>query len=77
MLSGQYVGDKGTWRVEDVWFGNTVLGPWLECFMWAWKGELVVSACYNGAFYGEGDVQGFHGQVVDVLKGGLGVGGDQ
>ncbi|KAK0648490.1 hypothetical protein B0T16DRAFT_435788 [Cercophora newfieldiana] len=78
MISGRYAGEntKGTWEVQDLWFGNTVLGPWLECFMWAWRGELVVSACYNGAFYGEGEVRGFHEGVVEVLKGGLGLGGE-
>jgi hypothetical protein len=73
MIAGTYEGGKGAWKVEDVWFGNTVLGPWLECFMWAWKGELVVSACYNGAFYKGEEVEGFHRRVVEVLRGGLGV----
>lgn len=73
MISGRYKGEKGTWKVEDVWFGNTVLGPWLECFMWTWKGELVVSACYNGGFYEESEVDAFHQKVIEVLKGGLGM----
>ncbi|KAK4447372.1 hypothetical protein QBC34DRAFT_450282 [Podospora aff. communis PSN243] len=74
MLAGEYTGQKGVWKVEDVWFGNTVSGPWLECFMWAWKGELVVSACWDGAFYEGGMVEGFLKGVVREMKGGLDLG---
>ncbi|KAK0610814.1 hypothetical protein B0T14DRAFT_487280 [Immersiella caudata] len=73
MLNGKHEGKKGMWRVEDVWFGNTVSGPWLECFMWGWRGELVVSACWDGAFYEGSGVERFLGGVLGELKGGLGV----
>jgi len=74
MIAGEYAGEKGTWTVEDVWFGDTARGPWLECFMWGFRGELVVSSCWNESFYAEGAVEGFHGKVLEVLQGSLGVG---
>ncbi|KAK9789973.1 putative Condensation domain-containing protein [Seiridium cardinale] len=40
---------QGDWRVEDVWFGDTVTGPRLECFMWAWRGRISINTCYNPA----------------------------
>lgn len=67
--------EYGDWRVEEIWFGNTVTGPWLECFMWAWKGRVCFNSCYNPAYYGQADVEGFHNEVLRVMLKGLGVDG--
>ncbi|KAI4599795.1 hypothetical protein KJ359_001531 [Pestalotiopsis sp. 9143b] len=64
---------KGTWRVRDVWFGDTVTGPWLECFMWAWQGRLSMNTCYNPAYYSHVEVDEFLQLVGEKLLEGLGV----
>ncbi|RYP12420.1 hypothetical protein DL765_007350 [Monosporascus sp. GIB2] len=58
---------KGCWRVEDVWFGDTVTGPWLECFMWAWQGRLSLNTCYNPAYYTHVEVDEFNQMVVEKM----------
>ena len=65
--------EYGEWGVEEVWWGNTVTGPWLECFTWTWKGRICFNSCYNPAYYTEGDVQGFHAEVLKTMLKGLGV----
>ncbi|ORY60969.1 uncharacterized protein BCR38DRAFT_443055 [Pseudomassariella vexata] len=64
---------KGGWRIEDVWFGDTVTGPWLECFMWAWQGRLSVNTCYNPAYYTHAEVDEFNQLVQEKMLEGLGV----
>ncbi|KAF3012571.1 hypothetical protein E8E14_003401 [Neopestalotiopsis sp. 37M] len=64
---------KGTWHVKDVWFGDTVMGPWLECFMWAWQGRLSMNTCYNPAYYSQAEVDDFLQLVGEKLLQGLGV----
>ncbi|KAH6631352.1 hypothetical protein F5144DRAFT_531955 [Chaetomium tenue] len=66
-------GRYGDWGVEEVWCGDTVTGPWLEHFMWAWKGRLVLNSCYNPAFYSAEEVGEFNKTVLEVLLDGLGV----
>lgn len=65
---------RGKWGVADVWFGDTVTGPWLEHFMWAWKGRLCLNSCYNPAYYSHVEVEEFNSAVVAKLLDGLGVG---
>ncbi|RYP18918.1 hypothetical protein DL767_009732 [Monosporascus sp. MG133] len=62
---------KGVWRVEHVWFGDTVTGPWLECFMWAWQGRLSLNTCYNPAYYTHVEVDEFNHMVVEKMLDGL------
>ncbi|RYP44637.1 hypothetical protein DL768_008914 [Monosporascus sp. mg162] len=62
---------KGDWRVEHVWFGDTVTGPWLECFMWAWQGRLSLNTCYNPAYYTHVEVDEFNQMVVEKMLDGL------
>ncbi|KAK8869097.1 hypothetical protein PGQ11_007675 [Apiospora arundinis] len=62
----------GVWDLEDVWFGNTVTGPWLECFMWSWQGRMTLNSCYNPAYYDEAELEKFHQLVVQKLLNGLG-----
>jgi len=62
---------KGGWRVDDVWFGNTVTGPWLECFMWTWQRRLSVNACYNPAYYTDAEVDEFNQLVLEKMLDGL------
>ncbi|KAK3300633.1 uncharacterized protein B0H64DRAFT_315727 [Chaetomium fimeti] len=70
----QFVKERyGEWGVEEVWFGDTVTGPWLEHFMWAWRGRLVLNSCYNPAFYSPEEVGEFNATVLEVLLDGLGV----
>ena len=63
----------GAWGVEEGWFGDTVTGPCLEHFMWAWRGRLVLNSCYNPAFYSPEEVEEFNKTVLEVLLDGLGV----
>ncbi|KAK6819334.1 hypothetical protein PG987_015817 [Apiospora arundinis] len=63
----------GVWDLEDVWFGNTVTGPWLECFMWSWQGRMTLNSCYNPAYYDEAELEKFHQLVVQKLLNGLGI----
>jgi hypothetical protein len=74
-IAAEYVdGDgRGKWGVADVWFGDTVTGPWLEHFMWAWKGRLCLNSCYNPAYYSDSEVEEFNSTVVAKLLDGLGV----
>lgn len=65
---------KGGWRVEDVWFGDTVTGPWLECFMWGWQRRLSVNTCYNPAYYTHVEVDEFNQLVQEKMLDGLRVG---
>ncbi|KAK3360612.1 hypothetical protein B0T25DRAFT_496563 [Lasiosphaeria hispida] len=66
-------GGKERWRVEDVWFGDTVTGPWLEHFMWGWQERLSLNTCYNPAYYTHAEVDEFNQLVVDKMLHGLGV----
>ncbi|KAH6838531.1 hypothetical protein B0I37DRAFT_394167 [Chaetomium sp. MPI-CAGE-AT-0009] len=71
---GEFIKERyGEWGVEEVWFGDTVTGPWLEHFMWAWRGRLVLNSCYNPAFYSPEEVGEFNATVLEVLLDGLGV----
>ncbi|ETS80263.1 hypothetical protein PFICI_07792 [Pestalotiopsis fici W106-1] len=65
---------KGVWHIRDVWFGDTVTGPWLECFMWAWQGRLSMNTCYNPAYYSYAEVDEFLQLVGEKLLEGLGIG---
>ncbi|KAI1340808.1 hypothetical protein F5Y15DRAFT_33245 [Xylariaceae sp. FL0016] len=64
---------KGKWGIEHLWFGNTVMGPWFECFMWAWKGRLSFNICYNSAYYSHVEVEEFNQLVLEKMVEGLGV----
>lgn len=73
-LIGSWYADaegKGGWRVKDVWFGNTVTGPWLECFMWTWQRRLSVNTCYNPAYYTHAEVDEFNHLVLEKMLDGL------
>jgi len=75
-ISSEY-GEGKEWKVQDIWFGNTVTGPWLECFMWSWQGKLCLNSCWNEAYYNEGDVARFHGEVLRGMLEGLEQGSKQ
>ncbi|KAH9898626.1 hypothetical protein F4778DRAFT_792595 [Xylariomycetidae sp. FL2044] len=66
-------GGKGTWQIDEVWIGDTVTGPWLEHFMWAWRGRLSVNTCYNPAYYTHSEVDEFNQLVQEMMLEGLGV----
>lgn len=65
----------GGWAIEDLWLGDTVTGPWLEHFMWSWKGQLWFNTCYNPAYYKKEDVDRFNRTVLDRMMSGLGATG--
>lgn len=64
---------KGIWLIEDVWFGDTITGPWLECFLWTWRGRLSLNTCYNPAYYTYTEVDEFNQLVEEKLLTGLGI----
>ncbi|KAK4182662.1 hypothetical protein QBC35DRAFT_518708 [Podospora australis] len=68
-----YKGKGGLWRVEDVWFGDTVTGPWIEHFVWSWQGRLCLNSCYNPAYYTRPEVENFNQLVLDKILEGLGI----
>ncbi|KAI1399384.1 hypothetical protein F4819DRAFT_510194 [Hypoxylon fuscum] len=61
------------WEIEDVWFGDTVTGPWIEGFLWAWRNRLVLCSCYNSGFYTPRDVEAFQEKVAQVMMENLGL----
>lgn len=62
---------KGAWQINDVWFGDTVTGPWLECFLWTWRGRLSLNTCYNPAYYSYTEVDDFNQLVLEKMLVGL------
>ncbi|KAH7303976.1 hypothetical protein B0I35DRAFT_517104 [Stachybotrys elegans] len=72
-LKKQYTGPAGALYIDDLWFGDTTTGPWLECFTWMWRGSLILSSCYNGTFYSDDEVHGFLERVTEHIKNGLGL----
>ena len=63
----------GYWKIENVWFGDTVRGPWLECFMWSWQGRISLNTVYNQAYHTHVDVEKFLQLVVEKLRDRLGI----
>ncbi|KAI6777829.1 uncharacterized protein J7T54_002691 [Emericellopsis cladophorae] len=65
--------EHASWTIRDVWFGDTVTGPWLECFLWSWQGRICLNTCYNSAYYAYTDVDDFNQLVLEEMMVGLGV----
>ncbi|CAJ2509748.1 Uu.00g056480.m01.CDS01 [Anthostomella pinea] len=61
------------WEIRDVWAADTVTGPWIDCFLWAWRDKLVICSSYNTGFYTPGDVEGFNEKIAYELMQGLGL----
>jgi hypothetical protein len=75
-LQSLYEGAKGPQvRVEDVELRTSVLTPSIAMYQWSWEGKLMISACYNEAFYEPEFVKFFLSRVEDVLLKGLGIAG--
>ncbi|KAK5633891.1 hypothetical protein RRF57_009605 [Xylaria bambusicola] len=71
--SGNGGRDDGYWEIEHVWFGDTVCGPWLECFMWSWQDQISLNTVYNPAYHTHVDVHKFLQLVVQKFMDGLGI----
>ncbi|KAI0506811.1 hypothetical protein F5B22DRAFT_650294 [Xylaria bambusicola] len=65
--------DDGYWEIEHVWFGDTVCGPWLECFMWSWQDQISLNTVYNPAYHTHVEVDKFLQVVVEKFMDGLGI----
>ena len=66
-------GGEGGVEVEGFWMGVEVLLRQVVVFVWTWRGEMVLSACFNEAFYTRGFVGGFLEDIQRVLVEGLGI----
>jgi hypothetical protein len=62
-IKKKYQGPGGECFISDAWFGDTVTGPWIECFKWLWQGSLVLGSCFNGSFYSSRELDEFHRKV--------------
>ena len=63
--------ENETWKIEDIWVGDTVTGPWLENFLWTWQGHMTLNTCYNQSYYTLDEVNEFLQLVLEKLVGGL------
>lgn len=59
------------WEIEDVWVADTMMTPEIEAFSWTWGGRMVLSECWNAAYYGEEDVTALLMKTVEFLGTGL------
>ena len=64
----------GDVEINDFSLGGEIVTQQIFCHLWTWRGEMVVSACYNEAFYEPRFVQGFLAKLGDILLAELEIG---
>lgn len=42
----------GDWAIRDFWISSTMLTGDFQMYLWTFRGSMVLSACYNAAYYG-------------------------
>ncbi|GAP90670.2 putative NAD-dependent 15-hydroxyprostaglandin dehydrogenase protein [Rosellinia necatrix] len=57
----------GEWTINDFWAGNTVAGPSIKCFIYTWKGRLILNSCYNSDCYSRETLSRFHARIVQWI----------
>ena len=72
-LKSTYHGSAGEFTIDDIWAGDIVTGPWMDCFICIWKGALILASNFNGVFYAEDEVHSFLERVGEHMIGGLGL----
>lgn len=60
-------GARNEWIIDDFWAGNTVAGPSIKCFLYTWRGRIVLNSCYNSDFYDKETLQRFHTGIANWM----------
>ncbi|KHO00584.1 uncharacterized protein MAM_01362 [Metarhizium album ARSEF 1941] len=63
----------GGWEIAEYWVSSTMLTADFQVYLWTWRGQMVLSACYNEAFYEAARVGDVLGAVRHEMEKGLGV----
>lgn len=61
------------WEVDNIWVADSMLSAEIEAFLWAWKGQIVLSGSFNLAYYTYAEVQDFLLQTKEEMLNGLGI----
>ena len=67
-------GGHGEVEIEGFFLGGEIDTRQILCHLWTWRGEMVLSACYNEAFYEKRFVRGYLARTFAILLSGLGIG---
>jgi hypothetical protein len=73
VLKSPYVGAAGTFTIDDFWAGDVVTGPWMDCFVFVWKGKVGLSCNFNEVFYEEEEALNFLARAAEHMLEGLGL----
>ncbi|KAK0391529.1 hypothetical protein NLU13_1029 [Sarocladium strictum] len=73
VLRESYLGPAGAFTIDDLWAGDVVTGPWMDCFISIFQGGMTLSSVFNGVFYPEDEACNFLVSVGDHMLGGLGL----
>lgn len=63
----------GPWELRDYWVSSTMLTADFQMYLWTWRARMVLSVCYNDAFYAPADVDAVLERTRDEMVRGLGV----
>ena len=63
----------GDWELRNFWISSTMLTGDNQMYLWTFRGKMVLSICYNEAFYATASVDALLRGTRDVMKQGLGV----
>lgn len=63
----------GNWEIRDFWVSSTMMTGDFQMYLWTWRGQMVLSVCYNDAFYTAADVDAVLEGTRDLMIKGLGV----
>ena len=67
-------GVHGDVEITEFFFGAEIDTAEFMCHLWTWRGEMVLSACYNEAFYEPRSVRGYLAKTFAILLAELGIG---
>ena len=67
-------GVHGDIEITDFFLGGEIDTRQVMCHLWTWRGEMVLSACYNEAFYEPQSVRGYLTKTYAILLTELGLG---
>ena len=66
-------GVHGDVEITGFFLGGEIDTRQIMCHLWTWRGEMVLSACYNEAFYEPRSVRGYLARTFDILLAELGI----
>ena len=67
-------GVHGEVEIRGFFLGGEIDTRQIMCHLWTWRGEMVLSACYNEAFYERRSVRGYLARTFAILLMELGIG---